>query len=323
MNPDTPIEYVEISITIIAKIRGELPFDLFLRRSADAFTKIFKKSDTIDQERLDHYSAKKGIDQLYVRTTDYGEYFVYVEKIANQLFATPKTAKTEELLEVIKEMAVYTGKEITGFTALSPQAVEHAAQTVTGCLGVLEKDPAGIAKIFKMISTHPYGLKHSMTTTIFTLLIAKADGLDSKRSLVMIGLGAMVHDVGMSLLKSDIEGKEHLTPEEWADMKEHPAVGARSLDGVRSLPEEVRQIVLQHHEQPNGHGYPNRLHGQQLYHPAKIVAVADAFSALISKRPFREQPFTPAKAIDLMTRDHGKYDPGILKRLSDLVIRTN
>ena len=98
-------------------------------------------------------------------------------------------------------------------------------------------------------------------------------------------------------MKRVSEREPHLTPEQWKEIKTHCELGKRQLDMVKGIRPEVLSIVMQHHEQPNGKGYPNNLTGNQIFHPAKIVAIADGFSALLSDRPFREAK-TPKEAIE-------------------------
>jgi HD-GYP domain-containing protein (c-di-GMP phosphodiesterase class II) len=313
-------DFLEISITVISRMSGKLPFDLFIKRAEGAFTRIFNRAESLDQERLDHYRAEKGVALLYVQRPDLQTYHRLVEATAEQIFRDPKASSTEDILETIKAMAEMTAMEIVSTMPVDPKLVEHAAQTVQGCLGLMTKDPKALPALFQLIGKNVYAVKHSLSCTIFSLLIAKIDGsINNDRNQFHLGLGAFVHDVGMSRVPFDPEEKKELTPEEWTQLKEHPALGARMLDGIKGVPGEVRQIVLQHHEQPNGGGYPNALHNPRIYYPAKIVSVADAFSALIQKRPFREHAFSPQQALGVMQTDLGKYDPTILKSLEKLV----
>ena len=103
----------------------------------------------------------------------------------------------------------------------------------------------------------------------------------------------------------------------------HPALGLKMIEGTPGIPDEVRFIVYQHHEQPDGKGYPNGLHGKAIYYPATIVAIADSFSALISDRPFRPA-FTVPQAFKILEENPGKYDRelvALLVALSDLQVR--
>ena len=68
----------------------------------------------------------------------------------------------------------------------------------------------------------------------------------------------------------------------------------------------------QPHEQPNGMGYPNGMHDRDIFIPSKIVAIADSFSALVSKRPYRMKPAEPLEALAIMRQDIGKFDVKLL-----------
>jgi HD-GYP domain-containing protein (c-di-GMP phosphodiesterase class II) len=314
------LDFLDISIMVISRMPGKLPFDLFIKRAEGAFTRIFNKGEPLDQERMEHYHAKKGVALLYVQKPDFQTYHRLVEAAADHIFRDPKASTTDDILEAIKAMAEMTGQEILASYPIDPMLVHHAAATVQGCLGLMTKDPKALPALFNLIGKNTYAVKHSLSSTIFAMLIAKVDGsIKNDRNLHSLGLGAFVHDVGMTRLSFDPDEKSELSPAEWAALKEHPALGARMLDSIKGVPSEVREIVLQHHEQPNGNGYPNGLHNARIYYPAKIVAVSDAFSALIQKRPFREHAFTPVHALNVLKTDLGKYDSAVLKSLEKLV----
>lgn len=103
-------------------------------------------------------------------------------------------------------------------------------------------------------------------------------------------------------------------------MHGHAKGGLRLIESTPSLPDEVRHIVYQHHEQPDGKGYPNGLHGGVIYYPAKIVALADAFSALISKRPFRPA-FTVDQALGMLHEETGRHDHELVKMMTSVFLR--
>jgi HD-GYP domain-containing protein (c-di-GMP phosphodiesterase class II) len=314
------VEFLDINITVISRIWGKLPFDLFIKRAEGAYTKIFKKTEQLDQERLEHYRAQKGVEQLYVQKIDLEAYHRMVEHVADEVFKDPKKSTTADILDTIKAMAEMTTLEIVSNTPIEANLVRHAAQTVNGCLGLMSKDPKALPGLFALLGSNTYAVKHSLSSTIFALLIAKVEGsIKSERNILHLGLGAFVHDVGMSRVPFDPDTKPQLTPTEWTQLKEHPELGARLLDSIKGVPSEVREIVIQHHEQPNGNGYPNGIHGARMYFPSKIVAVADAFSALIQKRPFRDHAFTPVQALGVLKTDHGKYDTTVLKALEQMV----
>ena len=84
---------------------------------------------------------------------------------------------------------------------------------------------------------------------------------------------------------------------------------------------EVRSIIIQHHEQYNGRGYPNRLTNNLIYPPAKVVAIADGFCSLISKTSYRKTDKTPAEALEILIDDLGHYDPEYLDVFAKMILK--
>ena len=131
---------------------------------------------------------------------------------------------------------------------------------------------------------------------IIALDVAKAHGLDDQY-VEYVFLFAPLHDIGkIKIPDSILLKKGHLTPEEFEIMKTHTQAGAEMIDtllrnfGLNELTHvsNLRNIALYHHEAWNGKGYPEGLIGQQIPLEARIVAVADVFDALTSKRPYKD-----------------------------------
>lgn len=312
-------DFIQISSSIFLRIEGALPFDVYIRRASDTYTRIFPKGEPIDQTRVTQYQIGKGVDHLYITKENYAQYQLYVESVARSSIAAADKYPLADQIQIVKEVCDLTMFEIIVRHRVDEQMVGHAVTTVKGCVDVFAQDPKSLFKVLKLMAAHPYALKHSMSTATFSIILARQEKLEAQKTLVAIGLGALLHDVGMAQLPFDAEDKENLNPEEWKLLKTHPEIGKRLLDGVRGIPTEARNIVLQHHEQPNGGGYPNGLYDKQMYYPAKIVAIADSFTALVSKRPFREA-MGPLEAIAAMKEDQGKFDVKILDRFSRLFV---
>jgi HD-GYP domain-containing protein (c-di-GMP phosphodiesterase class II) len=314
-------DFVEINVSVLKRIAGVLPFDVFIRRGEESFTKLFSKGDSADADRLTGYETKKGVEFYFVHQDDYRQYLLYVEQVANSLFSN-KQADTNEVVEVVKEMANLTMLELTVNKHVDSRSVAYAVTTIKGCIDVLANDPKAMFKVFRLLRQHPYSIKHALTCSVFSLLLAKSMKLKSEKTLTTLGLGSLLHDIGMSMLTFDPEAKDELTSEERKELYQHPELGKRMVDSIKGVSPEVQMIIMQHHEQPNGRGYPNGLHDKQIYYLAKIVAIADSFSALISVRPYREEAFTPVKAIEVMVEDRGKFDIQLLDQFAKIFIQT-
>lgn len=306
-------EFIGISLSLFKRFKLPLFFDVFVQRAEGKYTKLFNHGDMIDWTRAQSY-AKKGVQSFFVTKNDYDKYNIYVQKISSKYLGKNSSVPSMERMNILKELVIVTMYDIVYKTKLDETTIRSAGTAVESCIANIQENPKSLVKIIHMINNHPHSMRHALSCSIFAILLARADRIDSRMNLHIIGLGAFLHDVGMGYLSFDAEDQDHLTPDHWKEIKTHPEVGKRQLDMIKGVRPEVLTIVMQHHEQPNGRGYPNALTTGQIFHPAKIVAIADGFSALLSERPFREAK-TPSEAIQIMQSDVGKYDSQLLNLL--------
>lgn len=146
-----------------------------------------------------------------------------------------------------------------------------------------------------------YTRAHSERVARLAVRIGRRRGL-SDRKLEVLRLASLMHDVGKIGIPDDILLKPgELTPEERARIERHPALAAEILRPILGA-REIAEIVLSHHECPDGSGYPRGLAGDQIPLEARILRVADVFAALKDSRAYK-----PAMAT-----------AEVMKRLEDL-----
>jgi putative nucleotidyltransferase with HDIG domain len=315
---ESPNEYIEISLSLLRRFTKSLRFDIYVCRAEGQYTKIFKAGDTIDWDRVKLYTDK-GIRYFYCHQSDYDLYSLYVERGGHELGSSGSLTQGEAL-EFMKEIVQLTYQEIVIKQAPSQRVIDAASQMVTSCIEGLNRDPKTLVRLLNLMSNQPYLVKHSIAVSMFSVMLAKQSGIESDMNLKIIAMGGLLHDVGEGQLSFNPEETEILSPDQRKDLWRHPELGKQLLDGLKNVRSEVLQIIMQHHEQPNGHGYPNGLRGAEIYHPAKIVAIADSFASMVSKRTYREA-FNVEQAILAMRENVGKYDKSLLNHLSDLFLR--
>ncbi|MEW6621330.1 MAG: HD domain-containing phosphohydrolase [bacterium] len=156
----------------------------------------------------------------------------------------------------------------------------------------------------------PYTLDHSMKVTEYAMMIADEleMSLTEKRNL---RLSALLHDIGRVEVPEEILCKQSkLTEDELKRIQEHPLAGVRILAPLRGL-EWVIGGVLHHHERFDGTGYPDKLRGEAIPLFARIIGIADAYSAMISRRPYRKE-LSKEEALSEIKRNEGQqFDPYI------------
>jgi putative two-component system response regulator len=149
---------------------------------------------------------------------------------------------------------------------------------------------------------------HSHNVAQLSLKIGKALFLP-QRQLAMLTLAAAVHDIGKASVPSGILAKPgRLEPWERLAMERHPSEGERLLQPHVQSP-ELLAIVRNHHERWDGTGYPDRLAAEQIPLGARIVAVADAFTAMVEPRPYREPLSCHLARTELLEQAGSQFDP--------------
>lgn len=134
--------------------------------------------------------------------------------------------------------------------------------------------------------------RHSIAVAMVGVLIGQWLRLPEEE-IGLIAASGLLHDVGKLRVPAEILNKPgRLTHEEFAEMKRHTIYGYEMLRGEAGVEEDVARVALRHHERLDGSGYPYGLKGEEIDQPSRIIAVADVFHAMLSKRVYKnELPF--------------------------------
>ena len=162
---------------------------------------------------------------------------------------------------------------------------------------------------------------HALNVCLLSLAIAANSGF-SEEQVIHVGMGSLLHDVGMLLIPQDIRLKQgRLTEDEWYEIQKHPLLGVRILDKQLNLPDNVKYVAYQMHERENGKGYPKQQTGNSIHRFAKIAQVADVFEAVSSPRTYR-QAYEPYRGMEMLVKMaysgmlHEEYVRSFLSALS-------
>jgi putative two-component system response regulator len=155
---------------------------------------------------------------------------------------------------------------------------------------------------------------HIKRMSHYSKLLAQLCGLDPKECELIL-YAAPLHDIGKVGIPDSILLKPgRFEGNEFDIMKQHVALGAKMLEGADSFPvlEAGHIIALEHHEKWDGTGYPHAKRGEEIHLYARIVAIADVFDALSSKRCYKD-PMPLEKVLDIMKSDAGThFDPKLI-----------
>ena len=155
-----------------------------------------------------------------------------------------------------------------------------------------------------------YSGGHSLRVTALAEKIAERLGWDAAW-LLRLRIGALLHDVGKLAVPERVLRKAGpLNEEELAQMRAHPVAGVRLAAAI--APEQTTlACVLYHHERWDGGGYPAGRRGPAIPVEARVLAVADAFDAMISARPYRRALGVEAALEELERCSGTQFDPGV------------
>ncbi|WP_445492695.1 HD-GYP domain-containing protein [Niallia sp. 03133] len=162
-------------------------------------------------------------------------------------------------------------------------------------------------------SRDAYTLHHSQNVARFAVEIAKSMNL-SKDLCNIIHIGGLLHDIGKIGISEYILSKPgKLTDEEFELIKSHPKIGYDIIKHVESFHKNgVLDIILYHHERYDGTGYPRGLKGNQIPLVSRIVAIADTFDALTSKRVYRKELHLEYALNEILKNKGTQFDPEIV-----------
>ena len=158
----------------------------------------------------------------------------------------------------------------------------------------------------------PYTRGHSTRVTKLAEAVARRLGW-SDEQIAGLRVGGPLHDIGKLAVSDEVLCKEgRLDDQELAQIREHPKIGAKLLLRLTALREAI-PYVLYHHERWDGTGYPSGKAGEEIPVEARVLAIADAFDAMTSDRPYRSA-LTHEEAREEVERCAGtQFDPKIAR----------
>lgn len=263
-------------------------------------------------------------DRIITRLRQLNIQYLYIEdKISNGI-------EVEETVSPAKRIKVV--KSITdSFNAVKKVKSTHASYVLdqqSKVLGSLVEDLLNSIMDSNELLTvltdaylyDEYLYQHSFQVTLYSLAIAKEMGY-SYEDLRLIGIGAMLHDVGKLLVSPDILFKPgRLTEEEFEEMKQHTRFGFDILRNLHSVSLLVAHCAFQHHERIDGSGYPRGLLDFEIHPFAKVIGVADVFDAVTSNRVYRKK-MLPSEGIALIESGNGTiYDTRVVEALKHSIV---
>ena len=152
---------------------------------------------------------------------------------------------------------------------------------------------------------------HSQTVGRYAQQIARELGLPEE-TVERVHLAGLLHDIGkIGISDSILQKPGKLDDHEWTEIRKHPELGARILDGANL--EDISAWVLAHHERPDGRGYPLGLSTDEIPLEARIIAVADSYEAMRADRVYKPGMGLEAAVAELRRCAGSQFDPRVVE----------
>lgn len=190
---------------------------------------------------------------------------------------------------------------------------DSVRRSVRQMLDVIVTHPDAAIWLTKLRSEDERNATHCLNVSIIAIAFANHLGLPH-HTMEAIGLGALLHDVGLSTDANEIIRKEgSLTELEFEVVKRHPEATIALLDKPEQLPKEAREIIRWHHERLDGSGYPDGLAGDAIPQHALLVGLADSYDAMASDRAYRKARQPPDVLGELYKTASGQFGKSLVE----------
>ncbi len=299
--------------------RNTMIFDIYIKIKSGKYLKILHRGDHFDKERLLHYVKEKNLTHLYFKTSERTTYINFINTVLKRSLEK-NSGSDEKKVKAAKGLVEKYIEEV--YAKGLNQNLLNEGRAICDNLFVLVKNNQELNNLLAVYEECDQSkLSHLFHVSFIATIICKNLDWATKRTVEIIGLGSLFHDIGKLKLPEDIikTPVSDLDKEQLSIYQTHPQIGAEMLQKYPIITEPVRQIVYQHHEYINGEGFPNGLSGVKIYPLAKVVALADEFANMVET-----STSPPAKVLSLLIKNKEKimrYDPLSVKALIKSFIR--
>jgi len=296
-----------------------VPFDLFLKTIAKGSSepKIVRCCAAGDLFREDWYGKleKLNIQSLYFSLMDTDQVFAYLQSHLEGFLKTENHSEVEKAQRVCDCTQVWILHFFTAEESRTGKQITLALSLVDDLLAAIKSVSYNSLLLLEIRKQNFFIYTHSVNCCLLGLAFANFLGWSPDKAR-NFGLGALIHDIGYARLPRELLAKEEEPNEDdLLKIQRHPIEGFRMLQSFAHIPWEALQMVLRHHENGDGSGYPEGMKLSAIHPWARIMRIIDSYEELTAERPWRP-PLTPKEALWTMRQHWEKskvYDHQYLK----------
>ncbi len=245
------------------------------------------------------------------RIKDFGVFDIYIYSPSNTI-EKGKHIILEKLKENYKENVTFIKDMLNNIAIGKKIDIQKIAKRYDCIYPQYYENNYVVACMNELQGTDEYTYTHSMNVSLYALLIGRWLKLNDKQ-IEKVALAGFLHDIGKGKIPCELLNKKgRLLPGEFEEVKKHTIYGYEISKSIPDIDEEVRQVILMHHEREDGKGYPFGVNRKEIHLYTKIISIADVYDALTSKRAYKEK-MTPFDTFREMTKfEYGHLDKNIM-----------
>lgn len=255
----------------------------------------------------DRLLLKEGCQNInrYIRSLEsIGIYHIYIEDEESEGIEISEVITLQTRNKCKKALR----SSVKSFIAKGNIDIKEMSSSMEQLMDEILQNPGVLVSLNEISATDDETFVHSISTTVYSLLIGKQLGYD-RNILSKLAMGTLLHDLGKTIIDKKIIFKpDRLTNAEFEYVKQHTILGYEALKKCEGISELSRIIALSHHEKLDGSGYPYGLMGDELHEFSKIVAVADMYDALTMDRCYRKSWSAKAASEYIIENSADKLD---------------
>jgi HD-GYP domain-containing protein (c-di-GMP phosphodiesterase class II) len=315
-NKNERVSYHRIDLEIF-QVETYPPFDLFIK-TENVVTAVFRAGAPFDSHQQQCLKAAE-TDGVYIAAKSLPQYQEYAEQNLQFLMAS-ENIPLRRRAEIVYHVVTGLVEEVFADVPEVP-LIERAARVAELIVAFLQKSPGAVCE-FLAVAAHDYSaVAHSANVGILSVAMGQQIGIQDRRSLEDLGIGALLHDIGQTRISRRILQKRGaLTTAEYDLIKKAPWWGVEILAQSGTIRQDAFIPVMQHQERMDGTGYPVGLRGDDIHVYGRICGVVEAYDAITSRHVYREA-LDSYPALRTMMGDSKKFDPVLLEAFIRLLGR--
>lgn len=297
------------------RLDSVLDFDLYIRSGDNLI--LYRSASLPFTEKARNILIQNGVRTLFVSYESQDAYQRYIESNLRQIVADPN------IKESVRAGIVYDSAKLLIRQVLSNPSlgenIQRSKEMVEATVAFVLTGQNAFHSMLKVMSFDYSTYTHSVNVCAFSVALARHVGTANPLSLHVLGTGALLHDVGKTRISEDILNKvEPLTDQEMDTIKMHPQWGYDIIHETNLISRESYYPILQHHERNDHSGYPGGMGSDEIHDYSKMVAIADVFDAMTTRRVYRPAVET-YPALKSMFQKKLAFDQKLLAEFAQLL----